>query len=120
MEPRPGWSVWPHTPGPAHHVRRREHRHTGRAGERLVIHRRYIRLRRSLGLGYPVLPDQLVTAAGIPESFSPQTPDATMMQILQGQNQQLPPDLAAKWAAAQAAPVPTPAVTPSGAPVSTQ
>lgn len=85
------------------------------------------------GLGYPVLPDSFVTAAGISESFSPQTPDATVISLLQSQGQQLPPDLAAKWAAAQPGsgivnPIilppgqttDTPAVTPSGAPVSTQ
>jgi hypothetical protein len=98
------------------------------------------------GLGYPILPDQLITAAGVSESFSPNTPDATMVSILQQQGQQLPADLAAKMAAAQTvtpatqvpvtstspAPVttanptqspanPAPgALTPSGQPISTQ
>ncbi len=61
-------------------------------------------------LGAPILPDQLVTAAGVSETFSPGTPDALMVQILKQQGQQLPPDLAAKMAA----------VTPSGQAVSTQ
>jgi hypothetical protein len=90
---------------------------------------RQIMQRRRRGLGYPVLPDQFVTAAGVSESFSPQTPDPTVVSILQSQGQQLPADLAAKWAAAQAGP-PSPssspanpangALTPSGQPISTQ
>jgi hypothetical protein len=76
--------------------------------------------RRLSGLGYPVLPDSFTTAAGVPESFSPQTADATVVSILQSQGQQLPAALAAKWAAAQANPATTPAVTASGTPVSTQ
>lgn len=85
------------------------------------------------GLGWPVLPDFFHTAAGGFESFSPNTPDATVVQMLTQQGQQLPPDLAAAWAAAQsgaqssgatgsaaASASPTPAVTPSGSPVSTQ
>lgn len=102
------------------------------------IPRPRVRPRRLHGLGYPILPDQFTTAAGVSEAFSPQTPDAIMMQILAGQNQQLPPDLAAAWAAAQSGNVPTVtttpipsnvppqylgppvAITPSGAPISTQ
>jgi len=81
------------------------------------------------GLGYPVLPDSFVTSSGVSESFSPQTPDAVMMSILLSQGQQLPADLAAKWAAAQAGtPLPSSspanpasgALTPSGQPISTQ
>jgi hypothetical protein len=83
------------------------------------------RVRGLRGLGFPVLPAQLVTAAGLSESFSPDTPDAIMISVLQSQGQQLPAALAAKWAAAQTAPVvtpaaSTPAVTASGTPVSTQ
>jgi hypothetical protein len=93
--------------------------------------RRVIYRRRGLrGLGYPVLPDQLITAAGVSEAFSPQTPDSTMISILQSQGQSLPADLAAKWAAAQGSWVTDPsqspanpapgALTPAGQPVSTQ
>jgi len=80
-------------------------------------------------LGYPVLPDSFITASGMSESFSPQTPDALMVSILQSQGQQLPADLAAKWAAAQAGTPPPSsspanpangALTPSGQPISTQ
>ncbi|MBZ5532594.1 MAG: hypothetical protein LAO20_14270 [Acidobacteriia bacterium] len=88
-----------------------------------MIHRRYVHARKRLGLGYPVLPDQFISASGQSFSFSPQTPDATQISVLQQFGQQLPADLAAKWAAAQAAAstsAPTPAVTPSGTPVSTQ
>ncbi|HLW53252.1 MAG TPA: hypothetical protein VKW06_10455 [Candidatus Angelobacter sp.] len=77
------------------------------------------------------MPDQLVTASGVSESFSPNTPDAIMVSILQSQGQQLPADLAAKYAAATSGQgssgatgsvttPPTPAVTASGQPVSTQ
>jgi hypothetical protein len=93
-----------------------------------------IRVVRRRGLGAPVLPDNLITAAGISESFSPGTPDAIIMNVLQTQGQQLPADLAAKWAAAQGdlttTPQPAPAIQPvilppvavtaSGSPVSTQ
>ena len=83
------------------------------------------------GIGYPVLPDQFVTAAGLPEAFSPGSPDALIVRILQGQGQQLPADLAAKLAAAQTTatttdPTQSPAnpapgaLTPSGQPISTQ
>jgi hypothetical protein len=68
------------------------------------------------GLGYPILPDTFSTAAGVSESFSPNTPDAAMVAMLTSQGQQLPADLAAKLAAG----VSTPAVTASGTPVSTQ
>lgn len=65
------------------------------------MQRRYpIRSRRGLrGLGYPIIPDQFTTAAGVPEAFSLKTPDATIMQILQQQGQQLPAALAAAMAA---------------------
>lgn len=85
-----------------------------------------IRILQRSRLGYPVLPDNFTTAAGVPESFSPQTPDSLVIHILGNQNQQLPPDLAAKWgaqssgAAGSAAQPPAPAVTPSGQPISTQ
>jgi hypothetical protein len=80
------------------------------------------------GLGYPILPDSFTTAAGVPESFSPGTPDAVMLSILQSQGQQLPADLAAKMAAPLTAPNPSSspanpapgALTPSGQPISTQ
>jgi hypothetical protein len=107
----------------------------------------YHRRRRGLsGLGAPILPDQFTTAAGVPESFSPGTPDATIVAILQSQGQALPPSLVAAMAAQQTVtqattvpstttsptPVVAPdpssspanpapgAVTPSGAPISTQ
>lgn len=60
----------------------------------------YMRHRRRLrGLGYPIIPDQFTTAAGVPEAFSPKTPDATVVQILQSQGQQLPAALASAMAA---------------------
>jgi hypothetical protein len=82
------------------------------------MRRRMPRLR---GLGYPILPDQFTTAAGVSESFSPQTADATMIAILQSQGQQLPADLAAKMAAAQTVTPATqvPSITTSPVPVTT-
>lgn len=82
------------------------------------------------GLGSPVLPDSWAGWA-----FSPGTPDATIIATLKQFGASLPPDLQAKWDAAQAtspAPVTTPnpsqspanpapgALTPSGQPISTQ
>jgi len=82
-------------------------------------------------LGYPILPDQFNAAGGAAFSFSPNTPDAITMQVLRRQGAQLPPDLAAKWAAAgggssgaagsiATSPSPAAAVTPSGQAISTQ
>jgi len=83
------------------------------------------------GLGWPVLPDTFNTASGAAESFSPQTPDVSVVQVLTTQGQQLPPSLAAAWAAAQSgagssgaagsgAQAPSPAIAPSGQPLSAQ
>jgi hypothetical protein len=83
------------------------------------------------GMGWPILPDSFNAASGGFMSFSPNTADATIMQILTSQGQQLPPDLAAKWAAAQsgqqssgaagsASSSPAAAVSASGQPLSTQ
>jgi hypothetical protein len=78
----------------------------------LFIPRPRVRARRLHGLGYPILPDNFTTAAGVSESFSPQTPDSIVMQILTQQNQALPADLAAAWAAAAQSNVPTVTATP--------
>ena len=63
--------------------------------------RRFVRVRRLQGLGAPLIPDQFTTAAGAPESFSPGTPDAIIVQVLQQQGQALPADIAAAYAAGQ-------------------
>lgn len=74
------------------------------------MHRR----RRLSGLGYPIIPDQFTTAGGVPEAFSLQTPDATIVQILQQQGQQLPAALAAAMAAGVAS---TTYVAPNQSPI---
>jgi hypothetical protein len=73
--------------------------------------------RRRRGLGYPILPDSWPGMA-----FSPGTPDAIQMAVLKQMSASLPPDLQAKWDAAQAAAASstTAAVTASGTPISTQ
>lgn len=84
-----------------------------------MIRRRPVRQFR--GMGWPILPDSFHSASGGFQSFSPNTPDATVMQFLNAQGQALPPDLAAQWAAAQAGGGSgNTAVNPSGQPVSTQ
>lgn len=82
------------------------------------------------GMGWPILPDSFNAAAGGFESFSPNTPDATIVQMLTSQGQQLPPDLAARWAAqsgqqssgaaGSASSSGSAAVSASGQPLSTQ
>src|SRR5260370_33828014 len=93
------------------HLRRRQHRHAGRARERVLMLRIPVSAfqRRRGRLGWPILPDTFNTASGASESFSPNTPDQQVFEILQQQDQALPAALAAKWAT----------VTASAAPVST-
>jgi hypothetical protein len=75
-----------------------------------------IRRRRGLrGLGYPIIPDQFTTAGGVPEAFSPKTADATIVQILQQQGQQLPAALASAMAAGTPS---TTYVAPNQSPIS--
>jgi hypothetical protein len=72
--------------------------------------------RRRRGLGAPILPDSWLGWA-----FSPGTPDATIMATLKQFGASLPPDLQAKWDAAQStATSSSGAVTASGQPISTQ
>jgi len=75
-----------------------------------------IRIRRGLrGLGYPIIPDQFTTAAGVPEAFSPGTADATIVQVLTSQGQQLPAALVAAMAAGTRS---TTYVAPNQSPIS--
>jgi len=82
-----------------------------------MMQRRFpIRRRRGLrGLGYPIIPDQFTTAAGVPEAFSPGTADATIVQVLTSQGQQLPAALAAAMAAGTPS---TTYVAPNQSPIS--